>query len=228
MATIEETKDAVLVYLAKNLDLRISIASLQKALEQEFKVEPPSYATVFRAIGDLADAEGLVKKTEFGGLILLELNVSNPSIDGRLAGIEAKKFNDFLKTLDGKVKDAIELVLPSFVNPFIRHVTIFGSYAKGTQTKISDIDLFIVWDLNLSRDEINECRKNIDAVLRSANDMYGVRFQPFFMRAEDFRNYRSITHVSGQATLGHIIICGWQSFWQDCLEWKREELRAKR
>ena len=81
------------------------------------------------------EKEGLLKSEKKGNIKLFGLNLTNPEIKDVLITAEIDRKIEFLK---GHRKFA------NIFNNDPRVIGIFGSYAKGTQTKDSDIDLFII------------------------------------------------------------------------------------
>ena len=77
----------------------------------------------------------MLKSEKKGNIKLFGLNLTNPEIKDVLITAEIDRKIEFLK---GHRKFA------NIFNNDPRVIGIFGSYAKGTQTKDSDIDLFII------------------------------------------------------------------------------------
>lgn len=69
---------------------------------------------------------------------------------------------------------------------------IFGSFAKGTETKNSDIDLLIVTN-----------RKDIHHAVRVFRTKYGINIQPVAIKTSDFKNIKKDNH----------------QFWEDLMEY---------
>ena len=60
-----------------------------------------------------------------------------------------------------------------------RAVVLFGSYAKGTETRTSDIDILCV---------SNE--KNIESLASSFKTKYGINIRPIIIKPENFKNIK--------------------------------------
>jgi len=70
--------------------------------------------------------------------------------------------------------------LKEFINSIkANSVVLFGSYAKGTETKVSDIDILVV---------SNE--KNIEKIASTFKTKYNISIKPVIVKAEDFKNIK--------------------------------------
>ena len=96
-------------------------------------------------------------------------------------------FDDFLKELS---KDVLFLVL-------------FGSYAKGTFTKESDIDVLI----------ITKTRENITSALRKINALYGKEISPLLLTKKELQQRKEEPLIK-EIIKNHIVISGAEGFIQ--------------
>jgi len=70
--------------------------------------------------------------------------------------------------------------LKEFINSIkANSVVLFGSYAKGTETKVSDIDILVV---------SNE--KNIEKIASTFKTKYNISIKPVIVKAENFKNIK--------------------------------------
>ncbi|OGI13303.1 MAG: hypothetical protein A3I68_03085 [Candidatus Melainabacteria bacterium RIFCSPLOWO2_02_FULL_35_15] len=96
-----------------------------------------------------------------------------------------------------KVKDAISLIKD---NTNLDYLVLFGSYAKGTNHKWSDIDLAIVSN-NLPKGILNDKTRNI---LRGLYDI-DCMFEPHFFRTERWETPEHGSFVEYIKKYGEII-----------------------
>jgi predicted nucleotidyltransferase len=83
--------------------------------------------------------EGILKSKEEGKNKYFELNVDNPKTKMEILNTESFKMQEIMETYK-PIKSFVRGMPPE---PMI---VIFGSYASGTATKISDLDVMIVCD----------------------------------------------------------------------------------
>ena len=86
---------------------------------------------------DELEKEGILKSRKQGNIKYFKLNISNPNTKDLLSSVEMLNKTIFFN----KNKK-----LHSLFKKDDRIIGVFGSYAKGTETKSSDIDLFIIGD----------------------------------------------------------------------------------
>ena len=143
------TQTKILTLLLDNPEKHFTIRGIARELGK-------SYPLVYNNIEDLRK-EGIIVKNKVPPAQLITINEFIPK--HILIDIEIKKKNKLLKQypwtkvmLDDIHSSAEELF-------FI--LIIFGSYAKGTQTKKSDIDILIITP---TKDEIKEIENSVKRV----------------------------------------------------------------
>jgi len=124
------------------------------------KLIKSSYALTHESIKSLLDKK-MIKAKKIGNSLACQLN---PSVDSQLLAISSLIYSQkFLnKVRFGFVIDDIKNKL----NDLIYIIILFGSYAKGTSTKKSDIDLLFIVQ---NEQDIEKTRKKIKSVLFSTN-----------------------------------------------------------
>lgn len=190
------TQEDILGFLLGNPDEKLTIRGIAKRLGK-------SYALVYNNIADLEKKKLVVKQNVPPGQIIT-LNEFAPS--WIFVDIELKRKNEFLEK-HLWVKVLIEDIFNSVNNVFFI-LLVFGSYAKGTQTKKSDIDLlFIVKD-----------RKYIRKIENSVKDIYSkAKTGINFADANDFREMIKDTNkmnIGNEAKKHHIILYGAEAYYQ--------------
>jgi predicted nucleotidyltransferase len=109
----------------------------------------------------------IIKSIRKIGNTFYKINLKNPLIYSILSYFDYQKFNKLSETR----KRAIDEFLNNLkIKPLI--VLIFGSTAKGTYTKESDIDLLLVYNKKESND--NKLKKDIEAIT-------GIKIQTFII-----------------------------------------------
>ena len=152
------------------------------------------YATFHRTISKMP---GLIVKQKAGKATLIELN-STPIIKSYLAVSSEEEKKEFLKKspLISKISSEIES------NDI---VILFGSYAKRTENKKSDIDLMVInkngnKSLSFSKYEI----------------LFKKKINPIFITEREFKQMlkEKEENVGKQALSNHIILNNPEKFWE--------------
>jgi len=130
------------------------------SIKEISKLIKSSYALTHESIKSLLNKK-MIKAKKIGNSLACQLNLS---VDSQLLAISSlihsQKFLN--KVRFGFVIDDIKNKL----NDLIYIMILFGSYAKGTATKKSDIDLLFVVQ---NEQDIEKTRKKIKSVLSSTN-----------------------------------------------------------
>lgn len=196
MKMLTRTQEEILGSLLGNPEEKLTIRGIAKKLGK-------SYSLVYNNIADLEKKKLIIKQDVPPGQIVV-LNEFAPS--DILVDIELKKKNEFLKK-HLWMKVFLEDVFNSINNVFFV-LLVFGSYAKGTQTKKSDIDLlFIVKD-----------KKDIEKIENSVKEIYSkVKMGMNFSDANDFIEMIKNTNkmnIGNEAKKHHIILYGAEMYYQ--------------
>ncbi len=134
-----------------------------------------SHETTFRILKGLARNKYLVE-TKIGKTNVYELLKDRDLIHQVFVSYMTKKRLDFKEK---------HLLLYKRLYEFLNRLNlegsavIFGSYAKGTQTKNSDIDLLCVMN-----------KKNIQSTVKIFRTKYNINIQPVVVRINDFKNIK--------------------------------------
>ena len=194
MVTITQNK--ILTLLLDNPEKHLSIRGIARELGK-------SYALVYNNIEDLR-REGIIVKMKAPPAQLITINEFTPV--HILIDIEIKKKNKLLKQypwtkvmLDDIHSNAEQLF-------FI--LLIFGSYAKGTQTKKSDIDILIITP---TKDEIKDIENSVKRVYTKVSKNLVIVDVKDFM--EMLKNTEEL-NVSNEARKHHIILYGTEQYYQ--------------
>ena len=117
-----DNKLKILEFLARNQDKKFTMHELSKL------VAIP-YATLFRELHNIGD---LIKKDKVGKATTVQINLENPTVKHYLIIASDKKARDFEEK--HPIFKKIRAEIPN--NGY--SVVLFGSFAKGTQTKTSE------------------------------------------------------------------------------------------
>ncbi len=162
-----------------------------------------TYSFVNRVINRLIK-ENILKKEVIGNSYLCSLNLNNEKTLSYLTLNEIEKKEKFIeklkniKTLLNQIKERISADC----------IIIFGSYAKGTQTKSSDIDLLII---NNKKD--NSINKEINQL----ETMYDIKINQIIVNQNIFKEMIQNNvkiNVGKEALKNHIILNGSNVFWK--------------
>lgn len=125
---------------------------------------PMSQKGIALALRDMETAH-ILRSTEKGRLVFYSLNPAVHAVRDALAVAELMRKDEFLSK---------HLLLRNLFKDDERIVGVFGSYAKGTQTEASDVDIFVVGDKK---------EKDYD----STGKMWGLDVHLFHFSQKEFR-----------------------------------------
>jgi len=134
-----------------------------------------SHETTFRILKGLVDKKHL-KKRKVGKTNVYELEKDRDLIYQIFVNYTTKKRLDFKEKHLLLYKRLYEFL--NGVNPEGPAV-IFGSFAKGTQTKNSDVDIICVTN-----------KKNIQNIVQTFKTKYNLKIQPVVVKFSDFKNIK--------------------------------------
>ena len=179
--------------LARNTERKFTINEIAKFLEEY-------YSFVHRIVNKLIK-DSVVTKEKAGKSYLCSINLYNEKtiILVNLSKIEKKNdlynSNKELKIiLEDFVKSAESLITPI-------SIVLFGSYAKGTATKESDIDILL----------ISKTKAGIDKITKEIYAKYGKEINPVIMTSEDFKRQKDRAIIK-EVIKNHYVLYGSEKF----------------
>jgi len=179
--------------LARNTERKFTINEIAKFLEEY-------YSFVHRIVNKLIK-DSVVTKEKAGKSYLCSINLYNEKtiILVNLSKIEKKNdlynSNKELKIiLEDFVKSAESLITPI-------SIVLFGSYAKGTATKESDIDILL----------ISKTKVGIDKITKEIYAKYGKEINPVIMTSEDFKRQKDKSLIK-EIIKDHYVLYGVEKF----------------
>ena len=173
----QETLLKIIGLMRKNMDLGLTISHVSKLLKI-------GYAPAYNHISEM-EKEEIIKVLKIGNSKQCKLNLENTKTRHLLQEIDIKRKED-LYSKNPKIKSAIESLISKLAEKYISEllsVVLFGSYAKGTANKQSDIDLmFIVSDF-----KDKNLRESIERECASLQYSHNIKISPLITNIEEFK-----------------------------------------
>ncbi|MCJ7646934.1 nucleotidyltransferase domain-containing protein [bacterium] len=160
------------------------------------------------------EKEGIVKVERIGNAKQCLLNLSNAKCRHLLEEADAIKKEEIYRE-NPKIRAVIESLILKLTKEFIsdiHSVVLFGSHAKGTATKASDIDLlFIVTDLKNKK-----LREGIERESASYQYSHNLKVSPLITDINEFRKMLEAEELNaGKEAREHgISLYGYEMFWR--------------
>ncbi len=193
---LTKTQEQIIAFLLSHPEEKLTIRSISRRLNK-------SYTLVYNNIHGL-EKDNLITKESVPPAQIVKLNEFAPM--DTFVEIELKRKKEFL----GEhlwIRLMLEDVLSSAKNLFFI-MLVFGSYAKATQTKKSDIDLLV----------IVQDKKDIKDIENAINKAYArVKKGLNFVDVHDFKEMIKNTNelnIGNEAKKHHIILYGAEEYYQ--------------
>jgi len=193
---LTKTQNEILKFLLRHQNEQHTIRSIARKLGR-------SYTLVYNNIADLG-GKSIIKKNNVPPAQIVSINDSIPL--QILVDIELKIKYEFLKKYPW-IELMLNDILSTTENPFFIFI-VFGSYARGEQTRRSDIDILVIAQTKDQAEKIkNSCdnlytkvKKNI--VVARISDLIEMTSKP--------REF----NVGNEAIKNHIILQGVEQYYQ--------------
>ncbi len=185
----------ILDLMSKNLEKEFTINEIAKTLNE-------TYSFVNRVTNRLIKDKVIIKK-KIGKAYLCSLNLENDRTIALLHLNEVNKKEEFYEK-NGEIrlilKDFLEKLKSKFKENLI-FVVLFGSYAKKTATKKSDIDILIV------------CKKKVEITqsIREIYAKYGKEIVPILMTRLEFKKQKK-KPIINEIIKYHFVLYGFEEF----------------
>ena len=183
-----DNKFKIINYLGKNIGKRFTMHELSKL------VNTP-YASFYRAIQHMGD---VLEVVVVGKSKTVSLKTNNPVIKAHLTVSSDEEKKEFIQRQPILKKIASELETKDII-------ILFGSYAKGKETKKSDIDLMII---------NKDGEKSLS--FSKYETLFKKKINPLFVTAKEFKKMLQdkYENVGKQALKNHIILNNPEWFWR--------------
>ena len=173
-----------------------------------------SYDATYRHVRYLIEERAL-KEEKVGAYSYVSINFDSDFVRKIVEIISAKRTRKFLKkdVIIGKLLTELVEELKKAIPNELLSVVLYGSYAKGTKTEHSDIDILIV----VSTFKI---REKVERICNGIEKKYGKDIAPLITTATELRNML----VSKKPTVGHeilldgIVLYGYEKYYSIVFE----------
>ena len=202
----KETLLRIVGLMRTNLDKGLTILEISKKLKIGYR---PAYNHII-SMGK----EGILNIETVGNAKQSFLNLNNPKCRHVLEELDSIKEEETYKQYP-KIKAVIESLISKLTDAHISEihsVILFGSYAKGTVTKTSDIDLlFIVTDIKK-----RQLRESIERECASYQYSHNIKVSPLITNIAEFRKMLKAEelNVGKEVREYGISLYGSEMFWR--------------
>jgi predicted nucleotidyltransferase len=201
----------ILGLYANSLNQTFSIHEIAKKLNG-------AYGTVYNAVQRLSQKD-ILKKKQKGRALLCSLNLDSDQAKSILSAVSIDKKEELKKTRPGLARTCEELTetLKERLKGSLFSLVLFGSYAKGEETKESDLDFLVMVPDKKGADEI------IHRESSSLEMRYGKRISPIVITPEMLVTMIKSKgeNVGKEALRNNIIFTGFEKFWEIVMEGAR-------
>jgi len=187
-----ELKLKIVSFLSRNTGKTFTINEIAKFLHEY-------YSFVHRIMGKLI-RERVVIKTKAGKSHLCSLDIENEKTTTLIQLSEIENRDEFYSK-SRELKLILEDLVKSINLENVLTIALFGSYAKGSQTKESDIDIFILAGRKF----------NIDKTAKELYAKYGKEMNALVMTPKEFKKEKG-KPVIEEIIKDHYVLHGIESF----------------
>lgn len=204
-----KTRLKIIALFSKQFDRELTIHQIKNELKR-------SYHFIYDNVQELIKENVLNKKTR-GHSTVCTLNLKNDKTSALLTlnSIEEKE-NFFNKKRE--LKSLFNELIDNLISKTdIFSIVLFGSYAQGTETKRSDVDVLIIAG---KKDKDNAISREIQAL----ETKYGKEINQIVINRKIFKDMlsnRTELNVGKETLANHIVLYGAEIFWRFVLEVKK-------
>ena len=179
--------------LARNTERKFTINEIAKSLEEY-------YSFVHRTVNKLIK-DAVIIKEKAGKSYLCSINLYTEKTIALVNLSEIEKKNDFYNS-----NKELKIILEDFVKSIESTITpisivLFGSYAKCTTTKESDVDILL----------ISKTKAGIDKIAKEIYAKYSKEINVIVMSSEDFKRQKNNALIK-EVIKDHYVLCGVEKF----------------
>ena len=202
----QETLLKIIGLMRKNINLGLTISQISKLLRI-------GYVPAYNHIGEM-EKEEIINVSKIGNSKQCKLNLENQKTRHLLQELDIRRKDDLYKK-NPKIKPVIETLISKLNEKYISEllsIILFGSYAKGTANKQSDIDLmFIVSDL-----KNEDLREGIERECASFQYSHNIKISPLITNIGEFKKMLNLKdlNVGKETKESGISLYGHELFWR--------------
>ncbi len=202
----QKTLIKIIGLMRKELDKGLTILEISKQLKI-------GYRPAYNHITEMGE-EQIIQIEKIGSSKQCKLNLDSPKTRHLLESLDLVRKEEIYRN-NPRIKSVIENLISKLTEKFISEIhsiVLFGSYAKGTATKQSDIDLlFIVNDL---RNKI--LRESIERECASYQYSHNIKVSSLITNIEEFKKMLKSKEMNvGKESRGHgVSLYGHEMFWR--------------
>ncbi len=186
-----------------------------KTIKQVSKEMKLSYQPTYMYLSEMAK-EGFLNHKREGNVHFYSLNLKNREVIREIENFEFEKSQNLFKGIDKKVCSSLNEFIENIKKEISAEtILIYGSVARGSMKKRSDIDIFIVGD-----DE-----DKIKRISRTISMKYNLNISSVVVSLEEFRNMLIERNKFTQNLLDEkIVLYGFEFFYNELIK-SMERLR---
>jgi predicted nucleotidyltransferase len=201
-----ETLLKIVGMMRKELGKRMTILGISKKLKIGYR---PAYNHIIEM-----EKEGIIKTEKIGNTRQCSLNLGNPKCRNILEEIDVSRKEEIYRK-NPKLRAVLENLISTLTENFISEIhsiILFGSYAKGSEIRTSDIDLlFIVTDM-----KNKSLREGIERESASYVYSHNVKISPLITNIPEFKKMLNAKelNIGKEAREYGISLYGSEMFWR--------------
>lgn len=164
--------------------------------------------------------QGFILQKAVGNQKLNSFNFGNELAKAYAELFEAEKLEDFLQAQHGlrKVLENYRVSVYAACEGNLLAIILFGSYAQGTQTKASDIDLLTI-TADVEEKKFKVIQKKVKDAEMEARASYGFEISTLTARAKDIREWKAQNkEILNQIRRDKIILFGANYYLNEILQ----------
>ncbi len=201
-----ETVLKIVGLLRKDLGRGFTILEISKLLKI-------GYRPAYNHVAALEKIKAITTK-KVGNAKQCSLNLENAQSLHFLQELDLAREEELCKS-NQKLKTILEGILPKItrqISSSLHSIVLFGSHAKGTDTKLSDIDLFFI----VSNIKDKSVRDTIERECASYQQSHNVKISPLITNMEEFRKMLKSKEMNvGKEVKDYgIALYGSEQFWR--------------
>ena len=201
----QKTLLKIIGLMRKDLDKGLTILEISKLLKI-------GYRPAYNHISEM-EKEGIIKIEKIGNSKQCKLNLDSPKTRHLLENLDIERKEElYQENLRLKIIDNLISKLTEKFMSEIHSIILFGSYAKGTATKKSDIDLlFIVGNI-----KDKTLRESIERESASYQYSHNIKINPLITDIQEFKKMLNAKelNVGKEVREQGISLYGHELFWR--------------